>query len=378
MNSKKWLKLFVIYSFVVFIFFLGINYIIDPLKLFHKPYFLKNKLNSNMRLQAAGIIKNYNFDSIILGTSMLENTSSEEASNIFDASFMNISLSGSDFFERSFVLNYALEKKKINNVIYSLDYSGLINYQMGREDYTVDNFDYLYDNSYINDFKQYMNLKSIKLILKGYLSKEANFDRPNEWFTNKSHSSRFGGIDNWFKSESNNQIKKALATIQKSIKAIENNKTIVDKDSKEKLVKSQEYLKKYLLKYVKNNSNTEFYLIIPPYSRIQNAINAKYRKSDFERLKKNIKFLVEKSNRFENLKIFGWGDKEFPNNISLYKDLTHYSPEINSKMLYWIRENNGLLTLNNIKEYLKEFEQKSLSYDLQEVGNKIEKHLHKK
>jgi hypothetical protein len=331
-----------------------------------------------MRLQAAGIIKNYNFDSIILGTSMLENTSSEEASNIFDASFMNISLSGSDFFERSFVLNYALEKKKINNVIYSLDYSGLINYQMGREDYTVDNFDYLYDNSYINDFKQYMNLKSIKLILKGYLSKEANFDRPNEWFTNKSHSSRFGGIDNWFKSESNNQIKKALATIQKSIKAIENNKTIVDKDSKEKLVKSQEYLKKYLLKYVKNNSNTEFYLIIPPYSRIQNAINAKYRKSDFERLKKNIKFLVEKSNRFENLKIFGWGDKEFPNNISLYKDLTHYSPEINSKMLYWIRENNGLLTLNNIKEYLKEFEQKSLSYDLQEVGNKIEKHLHKK
>ena len=117
MNSKKWIKIFIGYSFLCLIFVMGINFIIDPLKLFHEPYFLKNKLDSNMRIQASGIIKNYEFDSIILGTSMLENTSAKTTSEILGGKFTNISLSGSDFFERSFILNYALEKKQMKKVI---------------------------------------------------------------------------------------------------------------------------------------------------------------------------------------------------------------------------------------------------------------------
>jgi hypothetical protein len=50
-----------------------------------------------MRQQAAGIINNYEFDSIILGTSMLENTSAKEAGEKLGGKFMNISLSGSNF-----------------------------------------------------------------------------------------------------------------------------------------------------------------------------------------------------------------------------------------------------------------------------------------
>ena len=74
-----------------------------------------------MRQQAAGIINNYEFDSIILGTSMLENTSAKEAGEKLGGKFMNISLSGSNFYERSFVLEYALRKKEIKKIIYSLD-----------------------------------------------------------------------------------------------------------------------------------------------------------------------------------------------------------------------------------------------------------------
>lgn len=375
MSSKKWLILSIVYSLLFLVFIAGINFIIDPLKLFHKPYFLKDKLNSNMRLQASGIIKHYDFDSIILGTSMLENTSAKEASRIFDANFMNISLSGSDFFERSFVLNYALQKKQIKKVIYSLDYSGLINYQLGRDDFTIENFNYLYDDNYFNDFKQYMNLDSIELILKAYLSKEANFDRPNEWYTSKVHSSRFGGLDNWFKSESNNQIKAALTTIQESIESIKNNETIIDNNIEKKIKNSEQYIKKYLLSYVENNPNTEFYLVIPPYSRVKNAIDAQYRKSDFERIKISIKNLVQKSNEYPNLKIYGWGNNSFVDAISNYKDLTHYEYKINSWMLGAIKREEGLLTVEKIDNYLEIFTQKSLDYDLFEIGDKIDNYL---
>lgn len=375
MNSKKWIKIFIAYSFLCIVFIAVINFIIDPLKLFHQAYFFKDKLNSNMRLQAAGIINNYEFDSIILGTSMLENTSSKESSYILGGDFINISLSGSDFYERSFVLNYALKKKQIKKVIYSLDYSGLIQSRKGDPNFRIDDFDYLYDDNYLNDFKQYLSIDSFKDILKIYLSKKANFDTPNEWFSDKSHSSRFGGIDNWFKAENNKQINDAFKEIFESINAIKNNKTIIDKDIENEITISKRYIDNYLLAYIDTNPNTEFYLFIPPYSRIQNAIDAQYKKSNFHRLKESIKYLVEKSKDYPNLKIYGWGDRDFPDNITYYKDLGHYSPEINSKMIYWIKEKDGLLTINNLEKYLEIFEEKSLNYNVFEIAEKISEYL---
>lgn len=375
MNAKKWIKSFIIYSILCISLIAGINFILDPLKLFHKSYFFKDKLNNNMRIQAVGIIRNYQFDSIILGTSMLENTSSKEATEILNSNFNNISVSGSDFFERSFILNYVLKNKNIEKVIYSLDYSGLLFSRKGKKDYPIDNFDYLYDESYINDFKQYLNIESIKLSLKVYLSKKANFDTPNEWFSNKSHSSRFGGIDNWFEAKNNQQIKSTFIEISNTINSIKNKEVIFNENVESEIKNSKQYLENYLLKYVKEYPNTQFNLVIPPYSRIKNAINAQYRKSDFIKLKEAIHYLVEKSMDYPNLRIYGWGDKNFPSNIKLYKDLGHYHPSINSKMLIWIKENNGLLTSSNITEYLHIFEEKSLSYDLFEIEEKINEYL---
>lgn len=379
MNSKKWIKIFSVLSVCCLALIVGINLIIDPLKLFHKPYFLKENLNSNMRLQAAGIIKNYDFNSIILGTSMLENTSSKEASNVLGGKFMNISLSGSDFYERSFPLHLALETKQVKKVIYSLDYSGLKNSRMGRRDFSISNFDYLYDSNTLNDLKSYVNLELPKCALKFNFSpcfgRKTNFDSPNEWYSDKIHSSRFGGLDNWFKAKNNNQIRDAFKEISNSIKKIKNAEVLDDKERDNKVLLSKNYLDKYLVKYAIEYPQTEFILVIPPYSRIQNAINAQYKKSDFYRVKESIKYLVHKSNEFKNIKVYGWGDKDFPDDIANYKDLRHYGIEINSKMLSWIKNNDGLLTSNNIEVYLKEFTKKSLNYNVISIGEKIEVYL---
>lgn len=44
---------------------------IDPLKIYHINQEFSKKLYTNMRVQAAGIINNYDFNGLILGTSML-------------------------------------------------------------------------------------------------------------------------------------------------------------------------------------------------------------------------------------------------------------------------------------------------------------------
>lgn len=55
----------------IFIFIAAVMIYIDSLKIYHINQEFSKKLYTNMRVQAAGIINNYDFNGLILGTSML-------------------------------------------------------------------------------------------------------------------------------------------------------------------------------------------------------------------------------------------------------------------------------------------------------------------
>lgn len=79
----------------IFIFTAAVMIYIDPLKIYHINQEFSKKLYTNMRVQAAGIINNYDFNGLILGTSMLENTSAKEAAKYLtqkkELKFFNLS-----------------------------------------------------------------------------------------------------------------------------------------------------------------------------------------------------------------------------------------------------------------------------------------------
>ena len=86
-------------SLIAFIFtFVAIIYFSDPYMLFHKKYFHHGKILDNLRIQNYGIIKYGEFDGIILGTSMLQNTSADEASEKLNMRFANLSFAGASFY----------------------------------------------------------------------------------------------------------------------------------------------------------------------------------------------------------------------------------------------------------------------------------------
>lgn len=385
MKSKRLVITFITSSFLLAIIFFGVLFVNDPLKIFHKPWNYKEYLQKNIRQQAAGIINNWEYDSIILGTSMLETTSSKEASKKLGGKYINISLSGSSYFEREIVLNYALRKHKIKKVLYSLDSSGLVGLRKGKEKggFAISKWDYLYDDNPFNDFNAYVNDKYLKCLFltsnkKKCMGRKADFDRPNTWHKLKDQSVRFGGLDNWFKAKNDKQVKSAFKSILGTIKQIKLDKTKIDKNLKENILKSQKYIDDTLIKFVPKYSNTEFILLLPPYSRMRYAIDAQYNVSSFERYKASVKYLVSKSKEYPNLKIYGWGNHSFVDDIVNYKDLNHYEYKINSWMLDAIKRKEGLLTVNNIDNYLEIFTQKALNYDLFELGDKIDNYLNAK
>src|SRR5574344_433334 len=108
-NFKKSIKIYFTIIIILQTILFTYIYYYDPMQIFHKSYITKDlHLHGNMRQQAAGIINNFEFDSIILGTSMLENTSSFEASKIVGGNFVNISLILIKKNKKNPVLSYAL------------------------------------------------------------------------------------------------------------------------------------------------------------------------------------------------------------------------------------------------------------------------------
>lgn len=365
-----------------FLFFLGL-YIYDPMQVFHKAFLKKElHLHGNMRQQAAGIINNFEFDSIILGTSMLENTSANEATKKLGGKFVNISLSGSDFFERSFPLSLSLRKNKMKQVIFSLD-SVYVSQRKGHPRYKIDTFNYLYDKNRINDFNVYLNNKFLDCFYglsyeNKCIGRKSSFDSPNSWYQSKGHSVRFGGLDKWFKAKNNNQIKGAFSSIVNTSEKIRKGEFVaLGEDIAERKIKAEKYLDEFVLSYVEQYPETKFILVFPPYSRMRFAQWAQYNLPAWEIHKHIVEHLALKTGNLTNLEIYGYEDQDFLDDIANYKDLGHYHYSINSKMLDDFKNQQHLLTNENIEGYLLEAKKRARNYDMFEISDAIKAFLDK-
>lgn len=355
-------KKFLIFSFVIplpCIMLLAINlYLYDPAQLFHKPYWRPNTFFDDMRVSAKGIIDHYGFDAYILGTSMLENTSAKEAKEKLGGEWVNISLSGSTFEERAVVLEYLLKHNPPKQILYSLDYlSGL----HSRNNMPMK----LYNDSSADDFSFYISdwfvLCSIVWSKNKSCVGDSSYTQLREdsivrWIQEKSHSERFGGIENWIKFRNNKQLEGVLESLSQ-YEAQNPKENLIAEDSSTQI---QEYISKNILRFVEQNPQIQFYFVIPTYSRLNYKL-----KSSFSQFQSTLLWLVLEIDKLPNATLYGFDDLDYADKIANYKDLTHYNVDMNSMGLDAIRENTHILTSENIEEYLKTMESKIQEYDIE-------------
>lgn len=359
---KYFIYIFSIFSIFIFIICVAF-YIIDPLQFFHRSWFHnENLLSSNMREQVPGIINNYDYDSAILGSSMLENTSSYEAGSKLGGKFINISLRASDFYERSFVLKKLL-KNNIKTVIYSMDHYYLY-LSKGNPSYNTSNWISLYSNNPLRYFLYYMTKQNfINLFKKDVGLTKTNLDTPFAWMFQPQTTKRFGGLDKWIDDISCFELQDLLV---KSVLDIAdtydlgNYKEIHDFKNELNVYK---YLDEYILRFVSDHKNTEFHLVFPPYYRLTYAKWLKFEPKLFFCYLNSIRYLVGKAKNTPNLHIYGFENEKFLDNIDNYTDPYHYHPKYNSYMLDSIVDGKEL-TEKNVDEYLKHIEKKASDFDL--------------
>ncbi|WP_027327703.1 hypothetical protein [Helicobacter pametensis] len=320
-------------------------YIFDPYQLFHKPILRKPIFNADMYYQAAGIINNYAFDSVILGSSILVNTSSNEASSKIGYQWVNLSAGGASVEIRTDILRYVLKNKKIRNIIFSLEPGWLSNKNTSTNKYA-----YLYDQNRLNDFKTYIDEYFIaclfihKLCLKG----QNTLDRPANWINETSTKMRLGGFQSWLKNADRPDLNSVIKQIM-SFKQTEYSKTLQE-------------IYPPLIQILKHHQDTKFIFIIPPFSRLSYKIK-------FISIEPAIKKLLALD--LKNVFIFGFDTTSIPDDLSHYVDTAHYDETINSFMLDAIKNNTHRITLKNVDSYFQEMRKKVEAYDLEPLKQQI-------
>ena len=230
----------------------------------------------------------------------------------------------------------------------------------------------------------YMDLKHPKFVIcaltysskEKCVGKEQNLEKLTMWID--KNTQYFGGFENWKKYLNSSNKQRYLGVINQILTAKEFNPSkSIDID------KNKAILQEYLLSFIQKNKDTNFYFIIPTYSRLIYRLNnddrAYYNKDFilFSKFKALLKWFIEETSQYPNVKIYGFDDLDYADNIVNYKDPSHYNIDMNSMQLDAIKNNTHILTPQNMDKYFEIMEEKIRNYDLEPFKQKAKETLEK-
>lgn len=336
-TGKKYVISCLVSIIVVLLLIAVINYIFDPFLHYHKPFdWVSYELN-NQRYQNNGILKYFDYDALITGNSMTENFKTSEFDDLFGVNSVKVSLSGASYKELWDNINVALESNKdVKKIICSLGIANMLD-KWDKMRYELDSYPwYLYDNVFYNDVKYLFNkttfvrytINTIDNTIDG--KDKTTFDEYSNW--NDKFEFSKNAVLRDYKRQSKKSTKQVLTQEEK-------------KNEKENIERN-------IIKTVKDNPNVDFYLFIPPYSMLYYDNlnqNGKLGKT-IDSIEYAVSLLIE----YENVHVYSFmNEYNIVTNINNYKDTTHYSGAINSKMLVWMKEGHDLITKDNFNIFMK-------------------------
>lgn len=326
---------------------------VDPYFHYHKPLpFLKYTFpSSKQRYINDGITRNFEYDAIITGTSMTENFRTSQFDKIFNTNSIKIPFSGGSFKEINDAIGRALKRnKKIKYIFRGLDY---INFLKEKDYMSYEGLpEYLYDEKIFNDCNYLINrkvlLKDVKSVIKNSLKnkKQINFDAYCSWRDSFT-----------FKKE---------VVLEKYDRGPKEEEQYLTEVERRNVI---ENIEQNLLNYPKEYPNVKFIYFITPYSILYwdkfNQDGEINKRIEVE------KIAIEKMLQYSNIYLYSFfDDYNLITDLNNYKDISHYSGEINDQILEWISQGKHRLTKENYMEYLNKNREFYVNYDYDSIFNK--------
>lgn len=333
-SNKKW-----VVTFIVFVLFMlsgmgAVIIVIDPYFHYHKPLGRFQYVIENQRYQNNGIVKHFDYDAVITGTSMSENFKTTQMDEVFGVNAVKVPFSGSSYREISDNLRVALKYNPgLKMILWVMDYDDIL-IPADTMNYEEDSYpSYLYDSFPLNDAEYLFN--------KEILLKDAY--RVVRYTKDGGITTNFDDYGNWMDGRSFG--KEAL---DDSYERPRKEKEEPFSEEDRKIV--EENITKNVTDMAHKYPETDFYLAFTPYSIY--FWDQLQREGQLHRQLEAEKYAIELMLKADNIHLFSfYTEYDMICNLNNYKDILHYSEDINSQMLLWMKEGTHELTKENYEDY---------------------------
>ena len=317
---------------------------IDPFYHYHDAWFGLPVVLENAVYQTSGAARNFDYDSVIIGTSMTENFHAKWFDEEMGWDTVKLSYSGARTDDLKAILEQIYSKKESPKHIV-MDVNA---YQL-----TVDPDSayavrpaYLYDQQFITDvsylYNQDVYLASMNRVLDKLTGRESNLDDAYTW-----EEEEHFGKDKTLLAE-----QKTRVSLEESIKA----------GMQQASLDICDHNLDNILPFIEAHPETDFYIFYPPYSMLY--WEQEIMKGNLEQMITVYGRSIERLLQYDNVKIFYFqNEKEIISNLDNYRDSTHFRPEYNRYICQCMKSGENLVTGENYQEQLQDMYEYANSFD---------------
>lgn len=329
-NIRNWIKSFFA-GVLVFIFLISvIMYIVDP---FFQYRVRDNQYLLSARFVSAGLIKNYDYDTLVLGSSMTQNFNMERFRNELGNRPLHIGLGGMKNSEMLELIRLAESVNKASAYYLCIDLNGFVSNDEGELYGYLLKDDLLSKLRYSLSFEAWVRYIPIDISLSFF--KELGVSLPYKVTSSMS----IDDLDNW-----NDDYEFGKNIVLNNYK---NSLFSVSKINTNNLLNTMKVNIDMFFTNLQTN-NKAINLFFPPYSALYWANSEKEGYLDSYLAAK--RYFVEKAIA-KGYNVFDFQSVDLTLNLDNYKDTTHYKQEINDYMIDCFASLENKLNLNLINDY---------------------------
>ncbi len=346
----RWLGVTLAVSFLILALIGAFVAVVDPFFHFHGPLEEFAYTIDNERYQNDGISRHYDYDSVLTGTSMIENVKPSLLDELFGGTFIKIPYGGGFYKEVDESLRRAFDyNPEIKTVIREIDKDYLL--------YDKDDWnpaaavpDYLWDKNPFNDVKYIWN----KDIILGYASSAVKDAMAGKQTMTLDEYMHWAPDMEWGREA----VLRNLAYVPpaEDLPFTEEDRAAL-----------QENIDQNILQTVKAHPDVTFYMFSPPYSIAYWNVEITG-KGNLTRLLTGLRMLTDELLECDNVRFYGFDTQyDIICDLDNFMDDIHYSEEIGDWIMTCMADGEYLLTKENVDAYFEDLKCFYSDYDYASV-----------
>lgn len=342
MSERKWTVILIAALFVSLLVFAGAMFFLDPVLNYGPekefiPYYHYSTLYTN-----PGIAKHYEYDAVMVGTSMIQNTDVDKCDEVWGCNMVRLPYSGGTSYDMKSILEICFDSgNDIKTVYWELDQFQLLNSSTEHR-YPVP--EYLYNYTWTDDLSYLLNMDvmyhyGLNNVLGSLRGQTAAAERRG--ITLAGTFNKEAVLSGYNRPEVSGEKTVFEGTVLQ---------TVVDANLEN------------ITSMVEKHPDTEFVFFMPPFSVLY--WDQEVRKGTFEATMDATQYALDHLLDYENVTVYYYqGEADIISNLDNYKDFSHYGNWINDLLTEYIFVGRNQVTKENCAAVIQELRDYVNSFD---------------